>query len=563
LSIDLKRTLRTRWFSLSNQLKLRKISKQVAARENFPAGQPAVIVFNASTRLRNISQNAAFSLLTSWGIRLAGYPIIHYTCQAGMQHCVLGTNRQDYRQPPPCQACIAQSKRLYSHAQTRWFTYQPDEQLSQVTRNLNVSELSTLEYPILLAGAPQAILIPLGRLVLPTLRWALRRHTLPDDQETAYLMRAYIHSAYSIAQDFSSFVNESRPVAAIIFNGIMYPEATVRWVCEQRDVPVVLHEVGFQPFSAFFTTGEATAYPIPIPDAFELTPEQNDQLDQYLESRFQGKFSMAGIQFWPEMRGLDQKFLDKASHFDQIAPVFTNVIYDTSQMHANQVFTNMFAWLDAILETIREHPETLFVIRAHPDEMRPDSAKQSNESVRSWVDAHGVRNLPNVVFIDSQELISSYELIQRAKFVIVYNSSIGLEAALIGKPVLCGGKARYTQYPMVFFPETPVEYQQKLQDFLNADSIDIPAEFSRNARRFLYFQLYRASLPFNAFLTAGPRKGFVGFKPFSWKKLLPENSATMRLLAEGLQHAIEMHQSEAAAANHAEPTFTFLLEEGE
>lgn len=561
--MDLTNTLRSRWFSLTNRVKLKSINTQISAHESHPAGTPPVIVFNASTRIHNISQNAAFSLLASLGLRLSGYPIIHYACKAGMQHCVLGTNREDHSQPPPCEACITQSKRLYANAQVHWFKYQVDEQLAQITRNLNINELSAIEFPILLPGASQAVHIPLGKLVLPALRWALRRHNLPDNQETAYLMRAYIHSAYSVANDFSSFINKYRPAAALIFNGIMYPEATVRWVCEQRNIPVILHEVGFQPFSAFFTTGEATAYPIPIPETFELTPEKEKQLDQYLERRFQGKFTMAGIQFWPEMRGLDQKFLEKASHFRQIVPIFTNVIYDTSQIHANQVFSNMFAWLDSLLETIREHPETLFVIRAHPDEMRPDSAKQSNESVRDWVDSHGVKNLPNVVFIDSQEFISSYELIQRAKFVIVYNSSIGLEAALMGSAVLCGGKARYTQYPMVFFPETPTEYTLKLQELLAADTIEIPPAFSRNARRFLYYQLYQASIPFSDFLTAGPRKGFVGFRKFSWKNLLPENSKTMHLLAQEFEKITQRQADETVEENLEKAVYTFLLEEGE
>ena len=67
----------------------------------------------------------------------------------------------------------------------------------------------------------------------------------------------------------------------------------------------------------------------------------------------------------------------------------------------------------------------------------------------------GATSLPNVVFIDSQEYISSYELIQRSKFVMVYNSSIGLEAALMGKPVLCGGQGRYTQIPDRLLPARP------------------------------------------------------------------------------------------------------------
>jgi hypothetical protein len=235
------------------------------------------------------------------------------------------------------------------------------------------------------------------------------------------------------------------------------------------------------------------------------------------------------------MRGLDEPFLERSARFKQIVPVFTNVVYDTSQVHANTVFPNMFAWLDLVLEIIRQHPEALFVLRAHPDEMRPGTRKVSNESVRKWVHDHGVDRLPNVVFIDSQEYVSSYELIQRAAFVIVYNSSIGMEAALLGKSVVCGGKARYTQYPMVHFPQSPAEFRSKVEKFLTGSDLVPPTEFRRNARRFLYYQLYRVSIPLNQYIEAAPRMGFVQFKPFSWEQLQPGNSPSMRVLVDSIR----------------------------
>ena len=233
--------------------------------------------------------------------------------------------------------------------------------------------------------------------------------------------------------------------------------------------------------------------------------------------------------------GLDQAFLQRASRFRQVVPVFTNVVYDTSQVHANTVFPHMFAWLDLVLEIIQAHPDALFVIRAHPDEMRPGTAKQSRESVQEWVARRQVDKLDNVVFIDSLEYISSYELIQRSRFVMVYNSSIGLEAVLLRKPVLCGGQARYTQYPIVFFPDSPEAYRCQAEGYLGQDEpLDAPADFYRNARRFLYYQLFRTSLPFTEFLEAHPRPGYVQFRPFSWRQLAPGHSATIQAVVDGI-----------------------------
>lgn len=511
------------------------MARQVALHVPKTSTAQPVAFFNASTRITGLSQNAAFALLTSWALRLAGVPVRHFVCQSGMSHCVLGVNRDNYHKAPPCQACLRQSRRLYTASDVHWFGFQADPDLSAALDGLSVEQLSVFEYntvkgPLVTPG----LSIPLGRLVLPALRWTLRRHSLPDDDPTRYLLRQYILSAYNVAQEFSAFLDQVKPSAAVIFNGIMYPEATARWVAQARGLRVITFEVGFQRFSAFFTDGEATAYPMHIPKDFELTAEQNARLDAYLEKRMQGQFTMAGIRFWPEMRGLDRAFLEKAAKFRQIVPVFTNVIYDTSQVHANQVFPHMFAWLDTILGLIRSHPETLFVIRAHPDEMRPGTAKQSRESVRDWVTANRVKDLPNVVFIDSHEYVSSYELIHRAKFVIVYNSSIGLEASLLGGAVLCGGKARYTQYPIVFFPATPEEYCQKAEEFLQAEKIAVPPEFQRNARRFLYYQLFRTSLSFEDFLDEVRRKGYAQLRTFPWQALLAENSPTMRTLIEGI-----------------------------
>jgi hypothetical protein len=296
---------------------------------------------------------------------------------------------------------------------------------------------------------------------------------------------------------------------------------------------VITHEVGLKPLTAFFTEGEATAYPLTIPPDLTLSEAQNGQLDEYLARRFQGQFSMAGIRFWSEISKLGQDFLDLAAGFEQIVPVFTNVIFDTSQPHSNTIFPHMFAWLDMILDIARQHTETLFVIRAHPDETRP--GKESRESVRQWIWDHQVEKLPNILFVDSQQPLSSYELIQRSKFILIYNSTIGLEASILGKPVLCGGRSRFTQIPTVFFPSSQEKYREVIEEFLETNSIEVPAEFQLNARRFLYYQLFYSSLPFGKFLEEdGVWPGFVRLRSFNWKQVLPQNSATMAVIQEGL-----------------------------
>lgn len=503
-----------------------------------PAEGRPVAFFKASTGIDDLSWNSAFHLLASWGLRLQGVPIAYFACEAGMSRCVLGTNRDDPSKLPPCKSCVYQMRTLYtdvadvrkaesrearSAASVRWFGFERDAALAGTLEGLSLEALTRVEWP---KDQP----LPLGQLCLPGLRWILRRHNLDDNHNTRFLMIEYILSAWNIAREFARFLDEENPRAVVVFNGQFFPEAVARFVSQRRGLRVITHEVGLQPASAFFTDGEATAYPIHIPGAFDLNETQNARLDTYLAQRFHGDFTMAGIQFWPNMRGLDDAFLTKAAGFLQIAAVFTNVIFDTSQPHANTVFADMFAWLAVVLDAIRTHPETLFVIRAHPDETR--TRKESRETVQRWVEENGLDEAPNVVFVAPREYLSSYELIQRSKFVTVYNSTIGLEAAIMGKPVLCGGRARFTQYPTVFFPQSAREHKDKLEEFLRAGTIAVPEDFRRNARRFLYYQLFKTALPFGDFLAPSVRKTQATLRPFALDAL--KNSPAVRAISGGI-----------------------------
>jgi hypothetical protein len=515
-----------------NNFKIAAMARQVAKLEPAPSGPP-VAFFKASTGIDDLSWNSGFHLLASWAFRLQGVPVVHFACQSGMSHCVLGTNREDVRKAPPCKSCIYQSKTLYTGlrsytgnatdpqavlrevattSRVNWFNFQRNEGLSKAVAGLSVPEMMHFGWE----G------IPLGELCLPGLRWILRVHNLNDDESTRYLFREYIVSAWNVAERFSKFLDDTNPRAVVVFNGQFYPEATARWVGHKRGLRVISHEVGLRAESAYFTDGEATIYPIHIPDDFEMNDAQNARLDSYLQKRFKGDFLMAGIKFWPELRGLDEAFLAKAERFKQIVPIFTNVIFDTSQPHANTVFSDMFTWLDSVLKIIKGHPETLFVIRAHPDETR--TRKASLETVQSWFERNNVERLENVVFVGPKEYLSSYELIQRSKFVMIYNSTIGLEASIMGMPVLCAGRARFTQYPTVFFPTTIEGQEKKMEELLEADQITVPAELKRNARRFMYYQVFKSSLPFGQFLMPSVRTTQTRLKSFDPHDLVKSES---------------------------------------
>ena len=482
-----------------------------------------ILFFNASTRIHRVSLNAAYSSLASWALRAKGYSVRHLVCHQGMLQCILGTRSHKPASAPPCEKCIQVSYRLYPTKLTVPFDLDAARivEAGQELQNIRLEELMTWTHQ----G------VPLGQLVLPGLRWALRRHNLEDNEMTHLFYRQYLSSAVNMVESFEQTLHQIRPLAVVLFNGIFFPEALLRTMAEKHGIPVITHEVGLQPFSAFFSHREATFREVEIRDDKGLSENEQVQLDAYLESRFRGEFSMAGIQFWETLQDLPDNMKQKLAQFSSMVPVFTNVVFDTSQIHANTLFENMFVWLDHLIEVIDQHQEVLFVIRAHPDEDRP--GKTSAESVSDWVVRTSVGERGNVIFIGPGEELNSYQLINHAKLVLVYNSSIGLEASILGKAVLCAGRGRYTQADAVFFPDSEETYWGDLERMLVQERIQVPADFSIHAQTFLYRELFRASLDLSTFLEIDPTlPGMVIFRDFDPEELL--QAPALATITEGI-----------------------------
>ena len=347
MSPSLEARVRSKLSRFHANQRLNAISDRVFHLAGDSAPGAPILFFNSSTRLSQVSQNAAFSLLTAWSLALDGHPVRFLTCKAGMTRCLLGTNPESPARKPPCANCFTQSRMMFQPSWMVPFTFLPDEDLEKEINSLRLAELLRFT---------NKKNLPLGKIVLPSLRWILRRHNLEDLETTRMICRDYIRSANNLSDVVEGTLKDQRPAAVVVFNGQFFPEAIVKNLARQRGIRVISHEVALQPLSAFFTEGEATAYPIQVPSGMKLTEGQNRKLDEVLENRFQGNFSMAGIKFWGEMKPFDEAFLQKAKEFQQIVPIFTNVIFDTSQAHANSIYLDMFSWLEDVAFLIKRTP---------------------------------------------------------------------------------------------------------------------------------------------------------------------------------------------------------------
>ena len=485
--------------------------------------QTPILFFNATSGPGTVSFNAIAGLLISWALRVAGQSVMHLVCRYGMPKCIQGTNLRGLDRPLPCEQCFQRRSELFP-PDLSWFLeadLEPSDALPAFEQ-YSLDDLMGFVYQ----G------VDLGSLCLPSVRWTLRRHHLSSASSQAQrLFREYLRAGIRIVNTFERLVKACTPRSAVVFNGTFFPEAIIRTLAINSGLSVVTYEVGYRSKSLFLSHDVVTAYSIQVPNDFEMGTEQEAELDHYLAQRVKGKFTMGGLRFWPEMKSVNPELRRNAKAYRQVVTVFTNVVYDTSQIHANTIFESMFDWLDETMRLAVVHPETLFIVRAHPDEFRP--GRESQEPVEQWLKARGYLGLPNLVFIPPTEYVSSYELIQLSEFCIVYNSTISLEATLLGTPVVTGGRTKESQEGITHAPASREAYRDLVASFLKEGVSPLLQAWQQRARRFMYYMLFRTALDLSAFVEPLVRYGYA-IKPVQAQALHPDRSPEMRIIYDGI-----------------------------
>ena len=130
-----------------------------------------------------------------------------------------------------------------------------------------------------------------------------------------------------------------------------------------------------------------------------------------------------------------------------------------------------------IMEICNYFPDLNFIYRAHPNLKLLD-----NEQTRN---IEKLKDIVNLKVFDSFSKISTYDLIEASEKIIVFGSTIGVEANYRGKPVICIGPSLYEKLDVAYNPKNLIELKKLLYDsFLKSRSKDDSIKYG-------YFELTR------------------------------------------------------------------------
>lgn len=145
--------------------------------------------------------------------------------------------------------------------------------------------------------------------------------------------------------------------------------------------------------------------------------------------------------------------------FDGAVLIALNSSWDSAALGLHAVFEDNQHWIVETTRYLLEHTSLKVVVRQHPAERM--AYARSNDDYAGML-ARNFGSHPRLHFIAAAEKINSYDLLDRVAAVVVYTSTIGVEAAAYGKAVITPSNSYYAGLGFVYRSADLADYQAKL-----------------------------------------------------------------------------------------------------
>lgn len=315
----------------------------------------------------------------------------------------------------------------------------------------------------------------------------LKIYTLnTSDQEIRRIFENFLYGGILIA-DATKELLDSYNIEITVVNEGSYIQGKVPLDISEKEGVKVYHQAnGYQRGKLLFGRPDNRHHMPQFSDSrvtdkvvnTKLSERQNKLLDSLIQKRKGGDIT-------PTTNN-DLSVEKKDSH---MIGVFSHLMWDSSLEPEQAIYENIYDWLGETIEVASQKEDTRFIIKAHPWE----EARGTNESTGGWIEENHSPLPDNIEFLPPDTDVNTYALIEDLDAGVVYASTVGLEMALDGVPVLVGGYPPYHGFGITHDPSNKSEYREKLQ---NIENLKHGGERQKRARRFAYFHFICKHLDF-------------------------------------------------------------------
>lgn len=328
----------------------------------------------------------------------------------------------------------------------------------------------------------------MGRALTPALMQALHQVSIRDtqytlqieavnpddaDSEAARLYRLRLERNLQAAAAALGWMQDSgsgqRPDLIIIPNGSILEMGAIYQVARVTQIPVVTYEFGEQRGRVWFAQNDEvmlqnTAELWQARQGRPLTESQWEQIRALYASRQNGQLWENFSRLWQGLPSQGGEQVRQTLGLDErpVALLAANVIGDSLTL-GRQIFSqNMTDWLERTVKYLAQRADVQLVVRIHPGEryLKGPSVAQVVQNALPRIPSH-------IHLVKALDPINTYDLIQIADLGLVYTTTVGMEMAMSGVPVIVAGKTHYRGKGFTLDPDSWESYFQTIDRALS------------------------------------------------------------------------------------------------
>ncbi len=303
----------------------------------------------------------------------------------------------------------------------------------------------------------------------------------------------------SAARDAYDYLSTHKPDLVIVPNGTIQEFGVVYEVARFLDIQTVTYEFGEQRERIWLAqNGKVMLQDTrELWEAFRVVPLKNDEkniIHEQFEARRGASLWKNFARQWQQVPAKGVETARKELGLDNrpVVLLATNVLGDSLTLGREVFSQSMEDWLVKSLQYFAGRPDAQLVIRVHPGEVLIHG--QSMLDVIQRV----LPKLPeHIHVITPTEKVNTYDLIAAADVGLVYTTTVGLEMAMNGIPVIVVGNTHYRERGFTQDPDSWVKYHKILKAMLeNPAAYRLTDEQIELAWAYAYRFFFNYPLPF-------------------------------------------------------------------
>ncbi len=226
-----------------------------------------------------------------------------------------------------------------------------------------------------------------------------------------------------------------------------------------------------------------------------LSDDEKGRVEKWLLGRINGKEMIIDTASLASYKNEDFD-LTKIDTTKPTALLSANVIWDLAALNKQVFNSGMADWIVKTIKWFIHHPEYQLIIKPHPAEYFP-GIPETKETVTSIIQKEFVEIPNNVFLLSAKASITVYDLLPLSKVGLVFTTSVGMEMAARGFPVITAGKSHYRGYGFTIDPTSLDEYFHILERSLSGEYLPDKIKTMDLSMKFIKFNFFHYFMKHN------------------------------------------------------------------